>query len=38
MKMLEEARHVGKGRQAVGVEVAVTHLQHIVLDSPANRG
>ncbi len=35
MNMLEQARHVGQGCQAVGVKVAITHLQHIVLDSPA---
>jgi predicted thioesterase len=26
MKMLEKARHVGQGCQAIGVKVAITHL------------
>ena len=34
VEMLEEAGHVGQGRKAVGVEVAVPHLQHVVLDGP----
>ncbi len=37
MEMFEQARHVGQGCQTVGVQVAITHLQHIVLDSPAQR-
>ncbi len=35
--MLDQARQVGQGSQAVGVKVAIMHLQHIVLDSPAQR-
>jgi hypothetical protein len=35
--MLEQARHVGQSCQAVSVQVAIPHLQHIVLDSPAYR-
>ncbi len=37
MNMLEQANHVGQGCQTVGVKVAIRHLQHIVLDSPAQR-
>jgi hypothetical protein len=36
VEVLEEPRHVGEGRKAVGVEVAVTHLQHVVLNSPVH--
>jgi hypothetical protein len=35
--MLGQVRRVGQGCQTVGVQVAITHLQHIVLDSPAQR-
>ncbi len=31
------ARNVGQSCQTVGVQGAITHLQHIVLDSPAQR-
>ncbi len=37
MEMLEQARHVSQDWQTVGVKVAITHLQHIILDSPAQR-
>ena len=32
--MLELTGHVGQGRQTVGVEILVSHLEHVVLDGP----
>ena len=34
MERLELTGHVGQSSQAVGVEVLVSHLQHVVLDGP----
>ena len=34
MERLELTGHVGQSRQTVGVEVLVSHLQHVVLNGP----